>query len=112
MLMNQIREIVDIIGLKKIALAVAIFLGGNGLLYFIAIHPFKAAISQQNEKLKQLTESYIQMKSVDYNKLLQALREQSSLFKEKDSLLQRAVLTEEDIPHFVSKLELEAGAAG
>lgn len=110
--MKKFKYIIHVIGLKTYFLAAAIFLIGNLFLYFLFLKQGEQQIKDAQLKFQELTDTYVQMKTIDYKSLTTALQEKKRALIEKQDLANMVVFSEEDVPHFVTKMERAAAKAG
>ncbi len=106
------NEIYIAIGARRVAIAlVALFLGSGGL-YFALIWPQQKHVQELQTNIEEISETYIELKSTDLTSVLASLTSELDYLETKSQRIFSRVLSTDEIPSLISRLENEAEHAG
>lgn len=109
---NITQTITMLFSPKWIILGIAIFIFCNLAVYLFFIQPNKSALAELTKKSEQLTESYINLKSIDINNALEHLTLEIELLKKKENAVLKGAYKNDELPLFITRLENSATRSG
>lgn len=82
-----------------------------GFSYFV-LRPGKKRVEYLKNKMDDMAESYVMMRSMNISRIINQLNEEVSILNQKEKEVISKPLAQEQIPVFLSKLEREANRSG
>ncbi|MFQ5707763.1 MAG: hypothetical protein ACE5HO_09960 [bacterium] len=89
-----------------------LFLSANLIFCFYVLQPARTNIARLRMDISEMTESYVELRSINIIGVLANLRAQTDLLQERQSSLLASRMSESDIPVVLSNLQKQAISAG
>jgi len=110
--MDWFFKIKNAFRLSTFVIALAALLTGTLVLYGFAVCPAENAKNSAKQKIDQLTDTYIQLKSHDITAIAEQLNHEVSYLREKDQRIFSHIYKLEEIPVLVANIEKSADNSG
>ncbi len=111
-MIDQLREIVEILGLRNVLIAIVLLFGGYGLLHWSFLWAMDDATEQAAERLATVRAHYETLSTVPVDSALQRLRRQVARLQKKVDDIHARRIRVEQVPLLVSELGRQAEAVG
>ena len=106
------QNLLQAIKIKTLVIAACVFVVGNWSLHSFILAPSQAMVKSAKADLAEMEKTYVQLKSTDMSEIRKSLEREVHYLNEKQTKIFSNLLTEEQIPLLISRLEREAEASG
>lgn len=110
--MNWLKNLLSAFKAKTLIIAVSGFVLGNLALNSFLLAPSKTTVEDMKRNLEELKETYIELRGADMSEIVKYLKDEVDYFSQKEEKIFGNVLSDEQIPLLISRLEREAETAG
>ena len=106
------QNLLQAIKIRTLVIAALVFVVGNWSLHSFILSPSQAMVKTSKSDLEEMKETYVQLKSTDMSEITKSLEQEVDYLNEKQEKIFSNLLTKEQIPLLISRLEREAEASG
>ena len=106
------QNLLQAIKIKTLVIAACVFIVGNWSLHSFILAPSQAMVKSAKADLAEMEKTYVQLKSTDMSEIRKSLEREVHYLNERQKKIFSNLLTEEQIPLLISRLEREAEASG
>ena len=106
------QNLLQAIKIKTLVIAACVFVVGNWSLHSLILAPSQAMVKSAKADLAEMEKTYVQLKSTDMSEIRKSLEREVHYLNERQKKIFSNLLTEEQIPLLISRLEREAEASG
>lgn len=106
------QNLFQAIKIRILLIAAFVFVAGNWSLHSFILAPSQAMVKVAKKDLAEMKETYIQLKSTDISDIKKSLEREVDYLNEKQEKIFSNLLTDEQIPLLISRLEREAESTG
>lgn len=110
--MSWIEDLKNAFKLRTVIIALGAFALGQIAFQFLILRPNRILAEELESKLEDMTDTYIQLKATDMNKLVDQLDYEVKFIENTAKTALSDALPREQLPFFISKLESGAEKVG
>lgn len=106
------QNLLQAVRIRTLVITAFVLVVGNLSLHSFVLAPSQAMVKTAKADMEEMKETYVQLKSTDMSAIAKSLELEVQYLNEKHDKIFSNLLTDEQIPLLISKLEREAELAG